>query len=75
MRPAMQFVDCASRFVSRIAVCKGAQSVDGKSIMQMTMLAANQGTRLKIIAAGPDAEQAVDALARIIENQTSENTG
>ena len=35
---------------------KGGQCVDGKSIMQMTMLAANRGTQLKIVAVGSDAE-------------------
>jgi phosphocarrier protein HPr len=75
MRPAMQFVDCASGFVSRISVYKGTQCVDGKSIMQMTMLAANKGTRLKISATGVDADKAVEALAQLFENQPTENVG
>ena len=72
MRPAMEFVDCANRFVSRVSVRKGDQCVDGKSIMQMTMLAAVRGTRLKIIAEGEDAAQAVAALAKVLEDEAVE---
>ncbi len=68
MRPAMQFVDCANGFESAIQVCKDQQCVDGKSIMQMTMLAATAGTRLKIVARGSDADAAVEALALILES-------
>ena len=66
MRPAMQFVDCANRFTSQISVQKDSQIVDGKSIMQVTMLAATCGTQLKLCARGSDAAQAVEALARIL---------
>jgi len=72
MRPAMAFVECANRFVSRISVHKGDQSVDGKSIMQMTMLAAVFGTRLKIIAEGEDASEAVASLVKVLENDSVE---
>ena len=74
MRPAMQFVECANTFVSRISVYKNSQCVDGKSIMQMTMLAATQGTKLTISAEGSDAEQAAEALAKLLQEKTSEKT-
>ena len=67
MRPAMQFVDCASGYESVIEVHKDQQCVDGKSIMQMTMLAATAGTQLRITAQGPDADEALEALARVLE--------
>ncbi len=70
MRPAMKFVECAGRFSSDIAVSKGQQVVDGKSIMQITMLAATKGTKLKITATGPDAQQAVEELAVIMEAES-----
>lgn len=75
MRPAMQFVECANGFKSQITICKGSQCVDGKSIMQVTMLAATKGTKLKIIAVGSDAEEAVKTLAVLIENGTTDNSG
>ena len=73
MRPAMQFVECANRFASQITVSKDSQSVDGKSIMQVTMLAAGKGTKLKIRAVGSDAREAVEALVAIIQNGTKDN--
>ncbi len=67
MRPAMQFVDVASEFKSDISVSKAESKVDGKSIMQMSTLAATCGTKLKIRADGPDAEGAVEALRELVE--------
>jgi len=71
-RPAMQFVDVANQFQAAIKVCKGDQTVDGKSIMQMMMLAATAGTPLKITADGDDATLALDALERLINNRFGE---
>jgi len=68
MRPAMQFVDCANNFESKISIRKAEQVVDGKSIMQLTMLAATKGTQLIIQAEGRDAHEAVEALAKVLEN-------
>ena len=73
MRPAMQFVDFANGYSSRISIQKDSQRVDGKSIMQVTMLAAAKGTKLKIIAEGEDAPQAIEALAALIQNETFDN--
>lgn len=74
MRPAMQFVDCANGFKAKICVEKDSQTVDGKSIMQVTMLAATQGTKLKIIATGSDAREAVDRLAELLESDITEGS-
>lgn len=67
MRPAMQFVDLANTFDSDITVSNGQTTVDAKSIMQMTMLAATCGTKLRVCARGTDAQQAVEALGRLVE--------
>lgn len=69
MRPAMQFVDIANRFNSDISVSNGKQSVDGKSIMQMSMLAATRGTQLTVRAQGEDAEAAIQALRELVEER------
>jgi phosphocarrier protein len=69
MRPAMQFVDVANRFESDITVSNEENRVDGKSIMQMSMLAATCGTKLKIKAEGIDAQQAVEALRELVEEK------
>jgi len=67
MRPAMQFVDAASRFDCDITVSSAGNSVDGKSIMQMSMLAATCGTKLTVKAQGADAQRAIDALRELVE--------
>ena len=71
-RPAMAFVDLANTFQAAVKVCKGDQCVDGKSIMQMMMLAATMGTPLKIVADGPDAENALNALEQLIQSKFGE---
>ena len=71
-RPAMAFVDVANHFKSEIKVSKGDQAVDGKSIMQMMMLAATQGTQLQIQAQGNDAPQAVEALRELVDRKFDE---
>jgi phosphocarrier protein len=69
MRPAMQFVDMANQFDCDITVSNSENAVDGKSIMQMTLLAASCGTKLKIKAEGVDAQQAIDALRVLVEEK------
>jgi phosphocarrier protein len=69
MRPAMQFVDIANQFDCDINVSNDENTVDGKSIMQMSMLAATCGTKLKIKAEGADAKEAVDALRELVEDK------
>jgi phosphocarrier protein HPr len=71
-RPAMSFVDLAATYSSDIKVCKadpgGDVIVDGKSIMEMMMLAAAQGTILDITAEGEDAEKACNELKKLVES-------
>lgn len=69
MRPAMQFVDIANQFKSDITVSNDQTEVDGKSIMQMSMLAATYGTKLKIKAEGSDAQKVIHALQELVEEK------
>jgi phosphocarrier protein HPr len=74
-RPAMQFVDVANQFQSQITVYKGGEEpaeADGKSVMQMIILAATEGTPMRIEAIGEDAEQAVQKLVELIEDKFGE---
>jgi len=65
-RPAAEFVKTAGRFASDITVEKEGLEVDGKSIMGVLMLAAEQGSRLRLTAVGEDAAAALDALADLV---------
>ncbi|MEM8835890.1 MAG: HPr family phosphocarrier protein [Planctomycetota bacterium] len=69
-RPAMAFVDVAAGFASTISVKRkdSDESVDGKSIMQVMMLAATTGTELEILAEGADAGDACKALVELVES-------
>jgi phosphocarrier protein len=68
-RPAHLFVQTANSYASRIVVGRvdNDERVDGKSIMGMMMLAAEQGTVLALQSEGPDADQQVRALVELIE--------
>lgn len=69
MRPAMQFVDIANQYDCEITVSNDQASVDGKSIMQMSMLAATFGSKLNIKADGQDAAKAVESLRELVEEK------
>lgn len=64
-RAAARFVHHAGRFRSQITVTRANQTVDGKSILGLLLLAAARGTTLGITADGPDAQLAVDALVQL----------
>ncbi len=64
-RAAARFVHLAAQFSSRIRVTRAGQTVDGKSILGLLLLAAARGTTLEIHADGDDAEAAVSALASL----------
>jgi len=71
-RPAMQFVDLANKFTSQISVCKNTQCVNAKSIMELLLLAAGAGTVLSIKAEGSDADEAVEALIKLVDGKFGE---
>ena len=66
-RPAAEFVKTAGKFQAEITVAKDGLEVNGKSIMGVLMLAAEQGSSLRIAARGDDAGAAVDALAELVD--------
>lgn len=71
-RPAALFVQTANQFESDISVRKGKQTVNGKSIMGLMMLAAGPNSQMVIVAEGADAEAALDALERLFMNKFGE---
>jgi len=71
----MMFVECANGFRSQIAVATLGDEpakADGKSVMQMIVLAATEGTPIRITAEGADAREAVDKLAALIDSRFGE---
>ncbi len=71
-RPSAMFVRVASRFRSEIWVSKEGEEINGKSIMGLMMLAAGQGSKLRVRAEGPDAAEAVQELEELIQSRFNE---
>ncbi len=72
-RPATLFVQLANKYEAQIQVIKGDLVVDGKSVTSMLTLGAEKGTRLRITAAGPDADQAVEELTELLKSGFGED--
>jgi|694.fasta_scaffold00182_56 phosphocarrier protein HPr len=68
MRPANMLSRAAAQFESLIQIEKDGQAIDGKSIMGILTLGAQQGTQLHLRAVGPDAQQAIDRIAELFDN-------
>jgi phosphocarrier protein len=74
MRPMAAFAQLASRFDSSVKVSREGQSVNGKSILDLMLLAAAQGTELTLEVAGPDAPDALDALVNLLKAPPEEES-
>ncbi len=79
MRPANKFVELALQFQAEIRVSHNGNDYNGKSILDLTSLAAECGACLEVEARGPDADAAVAALAdlvsaRFFEDENGEPT-
>jgi phosphocarrier protein HPr len=71
-RAAVLFVQASTRFDAQVTVTKDGQSVDGRSIMGVMMLAAEQGSHIDVETAGPEARAALDALTELVANRFNE---
>ncbi len=71
-RPAAEIVKTAGRYKSQITLIREDLEVNGKSIMGVMMLAAEFGSTVQLRADGPDAEDALNALATLIANKFGE---
>ncbi len=66
-RAAARFVKRADRFRAEVEVCKDGQAADGRSILGLMALSASIGTTIVIRASGTEAEAAVAALGRLVD--------
>ncbi len=69
-RPAATFVQIANKYDCEIAIQKGSEKVNGKSIMGIMMLAAEEGSTVTIIAEGADAREAIAELEKLLLSET-----
>jgi phosphotransferase system HPr (HPr) family protein len=73
MRPASLIVGMAKKFQAKIEIVRDNQRVDSRSILDLLTLAVEQGSEVQIEAVGPDAEEAVTALAELIASEFGED--
>ena len=71
-RPAAMFVRIASRFRCEVWVEKDGEEINGKSIMGLMMLAAGQGSKLRVRCQGPDAQEALREIDQLIAGRFNE---
>ena len=62
----MAFVDAASAYGAVVRVSRGETTVDGKSIMEMMMLAATCGSEIEVVCEGDDAEDCLSTLSTLV---------
>ncbi|HQU71153.1 MAG TPA: HPr family phosphocarrier protein [Calditrichia bacterium] len=72
-RPAAQMVKTTGKFKSSIKIEKDGLTADGKSIMGLMTLAAEVGSTITVIIDGEDADQALSAIADLIQNKFYED--
>ncbi len=71
-RASAKFVQMVEGFDARVTVSKDGTSVGGTSIMGLMMLAASTGCSIDVLAEGPQATEALDALEGLIANRFGE---
>jgi phosphocarrier protein len=71
-RPAALFAKTANRFKSDVFVEKDGETINAKSIMGLMMLAAGPGSKILIIAKGPDAVDAIKAIEDLLASKFGE---
>lgn len=71
-RAAALLVQTASRYDAEVTVAKDGEVVNGRSIMGVMMLAAEQGSRIDVAAKGPQAREALDAITALIDARFNE---
>jgi phosphotransferase system HPr (HPr) family protein len=71
-RPASMFVQTASKFKSDISVTHDDTVANAKSILTVLTLGVQRGNQITISAEGEDAQEALDALEELVNNNFGE---
>jgi phosphotransferase system HPr (HPr) family protein len=74
LRAAAVFVKVAEGYKSDVTLFNDSNSANGKSIIALVTLAAAKGTPLRVVAEGPDAADAAEVLARLVEDRFGEDS-
>lgn len=72
-RAAAQLVQTVNKFSAQVSLTADDQTVDGRSILGVMTLGAPQGAKIEVEARGDDAEKAVRAIEKLIDNRFNES--
>jgi phosphocarrier protein HPr len=72
-RAATLWVQTVRQFDAELAVSKEGKTVNGKSIIELMMLAAAYGSQIELVASGPDAAAMLDAIEQLMEQKFHES--
>jgi phosphocarrier protein HPr len=67
LRAAANLVKTADQFDAEVTIAKDGQTVNGRSIMGVMMLAAEQGSSIEVTTTGPQAEESLAAISALVE--------
>ncbi|HVA69479.1 MAG TPA: HPr family phosphocarrier protein [Candidatus Binataceae bacterium] len=73
LRAASALAETVRRFKSVVKIAIGENEVDARSVINLMMLGASMGTRLKLRIEGPDAQAALEAVRKLFENRFGED--
>ncbi len=73
MRPAMAFARLAQQYQANIVVCNGDRCANGKSGIDLMLLAAEPGVELSVEVSGEDAASAMEPLLQILSATDAED--
>jgi phosphocarrier protein len=71
-RASAKLTKLASSFRSDVFMTRNGRRVNAKSIMGVMMLAAGMGSDVEIETSGPDEQEALDALTRLVSDKFGE---
>ena len=72
-RPAMEFATAAGEFSSEVRVRANDEDADGKSVMDLMLLAATKGTQIEVICNGADAKACLEHLSDMVRRGFDED--
>ena len=72
-RASAKFVKCVEEFDATVTVSHDGQTVPGRSILGLMMLAAAKGTIITVTADGPQADEAMDAITAMLADRFGED--
>ncbi len=72
-RAAALLVQTVHKFAAQVSFSKDGHTADGRSIMGVLTLAATQGSKIQVEASGEEAERAVRAIEKLLDNKFNES--